>query len=477
MRKIAVILIMVFVVFAIEKNSPPYTFSPQTPARSSEVNANFDSLDSKIDQLVDTVNSIREITAVDTLQADSAYIWELVFDSAFGDTIYSTALRTQRFYFDSAFGDTIYSTALKARRSYFDTIYNTVIWHADQDFGAKLVEGSNFFLQQAFIDTLNSSVGNITISIDVAERAAITGAVVTDTIMAINYTGGLRLMDDEGNLGVHVVDGGDSVFFSAKIETRVENNGYIRLSSATNILADLVKNGANDDGLLQLFSSGVTNIQLHSNGASYLNGGNLGIGTSTPTEGKLQIPDAGSTTPNIILGEVANGSMSLYSYQTGHTYNEIEAGTNEDFIITTNGTGLVGINTTSPASLLHVNGGVTIEDSIKVNGDVIVNGIITIDSVSQTLSTNTITISSSSKSTIRIDTEGGAAVDTLETISGGNEGDIIIIKTTVSFRQVFVDNEEDNIYIGSDVLLDSNYDRIVLQKDSGDWVALSVQSN
>lgn len=52
-----VLLTVVAAVFAIDKNSPPNTFVAGTAAKASEVNANFDSLDNKVDEIIDTLDA------------------------------------------------------------------------------------------------------------------------------------------------------------------------------------------------------------------------------------------------------------------------------------------------------------------------------------------------------------------------------------------------------------------------------------
>lgn len=75
------ILILVTLAFGLDKNSPPYTFTYGTPALPNQVNINFDSVDAKCDQLVDTVNGIRKNTILDTVYCDTCFISELVGDS------------------------------------------------------------------------------------------------------------------------------------------------------------------------------------------------------------------------------------------------------------------------------------------------------------------------------------------------------------------------------------------------------------
>lgn len=83
-----------------------------------------------------------------------------------------------------------------------------------------------------------------------------------------------------------------------------------------------------------------------------------------------------------------------------------------------------------------------------------------------------------------IDTEGGAATDDLDTISGGSDGDILILRSTNNARDITIKHGIGNIILkplGQDVLLDFENDRIVLQykQSIGNWeeVSRSVQSD
>ncbi len=83
-----------------------------------------------------------------------------------------------------------------------------------------------------------------------------------------------------------------------------------------------------------------------------------------------------------------------------------------------------------------------------------------------------------------IDTEGGAATDDLATINGGNDGDILIIRTTNNARDITVKHGTGNIVLKpleQDVFLDFENDRIVLQykQSNNSWeeVSRSVESD
>lgn len=81
------------------------------------------------------------------------------------------------------------------------------------------------------------------------------------------------------------------------------------------------------------------------------------------------------------------------------------------------------------------------------------------------------------KSQHAIDTEGDAASDDLDTINGGSDGDILIIRAANSSRTVVVKDATGNIQIGGDKTLDNAQDRLTLIYDasiaSGAWVEIT----
>jgi len=95
--------------------------------------------------------------------------------------------------------------------------------------------------------------------------------------------------------------------------------------------------------------------------------------------------------------------------------------------------------------------------------------------VVHTIASDAITLTASY---VIVDTEAGAATDNLATINGGNDGDIIIVRTASSSRDVTLKDATGNIQLpGGDVLLDTSQDRIMLMKETGNWYAIAPLSN
>ncbi|MEX5513551.1 hypothetical protein [Pseudophaeobacter sp. 1A09344] len=91
-----------------------------------------------------------------------------------------------------------------------------------------------------------------------------------------------------------------------------------------------------------------------------------------------------------------------------------------------------------------------------------------------TISSGSVTISKSYHS---IDTEADAATDDLDTINGGSAGDILVLQTAASARDVTVKHATGNIFCGSDRVLNNVADRIVLHFDGLNWHMISYADN
>lgn len=78
----------------------------------------------------------------------------------------------------------------------------------------------------------------------------------------------------------------------------------------------------------------------------------------------------------------------------------------------------------------------------------------------------------------RVDTQGGAATDDLATISGAAVGQILILQSVASSRDVTVKNGTGNIFLaGSDFVLDNSRDFIVLICTGGELNEICRSNN
>lgn len=76
-----------------------------------------------------------------------------------------------------------------------------------------------------------------------------------------------------------------------------------------------------------------------------------------------------------------------------------------------------------------------------------------------------------------IDTEGDAATDDLDTVNGGTAGDILILRSVDSARDVVVRDMAGNLQLAGDFTLGQGADRIVLIYDGILWYELSRSNN
>ena len=91
-----------------------------------------------------------------------------------------------------------------------------------------------------------------------------------------------------------------------------------------------------------------------------------------------------------------------------------------------------------------------------------------------TIATGAIT---ATKSYHNVDTEGDAASDDLDTISGGTDGDIIVLTANNAGRTVVIKNGTDNIICGADISLDNTGDTATLIYDGTNWLLISSSNN
>jgi hypothetical protein len=90
------------------------------------------------------------------------------------------------------------------------------------------------------------------------------------------------------------------------------------------------------------------------------------------------------------------------------------------------------------------------------------------------ISNNAITITQNQH---RVDTEGGAATDYLDTINGGEDGFILVLRSLNGARDTTLRDGQDNIRLAGDFTLNSINDTIMLLKTGSYWRELSRSNN
>jgi len=137
------------------------------------------------------------------------------------------------------------------------------------------------------------------------------------------------------------------------------------LSGAGRNIVTILSNAQN--GVINIYDTAeILTTHFSGNSASYINGGNVGIGTTNPQR-KLDLYDAGairfstSATGGAQWGEIqftpaGDNSMTLYT-NGAYTTNSIILKPGNVEVMRAVATGNIGIGTTTPTNLLHVNAG------------------------------------------------------------------------------------------------------------------------
>jgi hypothetical protein len=120
-------------------------------------------------------------------------------------------------------------------------------------------------------------------------------------------------------------------------------------------------------------------------------------------------------------------------------------------------------------------GTTTIKNDLVSDGSVTVGDMLNLGTATElTIATGVIT---ATRSYHLVDTELDAASDDLDTINGGTEGDILVLRPANAARTVVLKDGADNLLLAGDFSLDANADVIVLLFIGGFWVELTRSNN
>ncbi len=445
MKLLLFVLAIAFCTYSIDNATVPNTFSGGTRAVASQVNANFDSLETAINRTNDTL----EQKFVRWLDFPDSTVSKFNTDSLFVTDTFST---------NKGSITTLNSDSAKITKADLDTLLGvdyTTISTAD-------------------IDTINSDSMKVTkVDIDTAGAIKFTGDINGSTINANISSIDADTVRADGASGLALFDDGDNGLF-------VEDGGQVGLGTLTPLAsihiedsvaaAVRVNNTKDPDGST---IGGSVDLSFRDGNANHA-GDKIG-----------QINFVGQGTDNafsgaVIESEVIVGEDTRSNMATNLAFYTMGVGEiNAQKRLSISPSGFVGIDTTTPGSKFHVAGSGRFRDSVIV--DVVVAdtlNAINLRYVGQTptLSSNSFAYSGNFCS---LDTEGAVALDTLTSITSNisNEGQILIIHIVNSERDILIVDGGDLLLAG-DFLLDHTNDMITLVGiGSSNWCEISRSDN
>ena len=318
-------------------------------------------------------------------------------------------------------------------------------------------ENCNFgMLEARGWSSTDLAAGNIGTGLKIyTDDGAQRGNLHFDEVHLTNVTTGLSASSSGGSL--------DNIWFGV---FKAVNSGSVVDGTTAVLLAGNAEQISFGDLHMEVFANGlsatsVENIVVHNGlasqihsvandaGAAYaITNGNGGVIRSRIDTVYNGIVLAGTTT-RYWIQRMASGSI------TGAYYTDSSSGGN----VEVSGAGILSDFTFG--GRLSATGGFSIGTRVSIGA--IATGVITIPA--SPTSNNYVT-----------DTQSSAATDDLDTISGGTDGDIIILSATSDARDVVVKNSTGNIRCNGDRLLNNSLDTIILQLVGSVWVEIGFSN-
>jgi len=233
----------------------------------------------------------------------------------------------------------------------------------------------NSFTEKLTIKS-NGNVGIGTTSparnLSVAGNFRIEKTAIDDSHVGLDFNVGggaddpeLNIYDKDGNAGVFIIKnknvGIGTTNPIGKLSVMGDNADIFLQQSDGTISAQVVSDSSGNGKVTANNSAGNPICHLDSNGVSYINGGNVGIGTTNP-RGKLEIGESSEDAFYVDFqsGEGITNFKSPYSGVNGNRggwqFITKDGGTTPYNALRINSVGNVGIGTTNPLTTLHVEG-------------------------------------------------------------------------------------------------------------------------
>lgn len=167
--------------------------------------------------------------------------------------------------------------------------------------------------------------------------------------------------------------------------------------------------------------------------------------------------------------DLDNGAV-IINVSQADTDTTIKSANNANMLVVDAGLDAVGVAGAAESGYeLKVTG------ELKVTERITSSGFLNIPSSGDlTINAGVITATGSAH---RVDTQGGAATDDLDTINGGSDGDILILQTVSSARDVTVKDATGNLRLAGDFVMTNVNDRLMLRLSGSNWVELCRSDN
>lgn len=128
----------------------------------------------------------------------------------------------------------------------------------------------------------------------------------------------------------------------------------------------------------------------------------------------------------------------------------------------------------SGANVWRTPDSLTVDGNFIASGNASVAGLFNLPRSTLTISGGIVTVTQSCH---LIDTEGGAATDNLDTINGGTDGDILILRSANAARDTTVKDGTGNLNIAGDFTFTTPTDVIMLIYNGATWFEISRSDN
>lgn len=201
----------------------------------------------------------------------------------------------------------------------------------------------------------------------------------------------------------------------------------------------------------------------------------LGVNTTADAINKLAVASAAILFNNIGNGcqikinKAATGDTASFLFQTNFNgFAELGTTGDDDFHLKVSDDNFV---TTYEAFIVdNTSGDTAFKENLTAEKMLKVDGFLRLPLASElTIASGAVT---ATKSHHKIDTESDAATDDLDTISGGSEGDFLVIEAANAARTVVVKHATGNIYTfsGADITLDDYGKAAKFFHDGTNWI-------